>query len=153
MGRLLPENASSIARDKGVLLNSHSLMGGIRDQLAFYYDDADYEMFLRFFTFLDNRAQFNYDLYKIAYDKFLDYVLVNHTTVPVFVESEDIFLQFLYDTNIICYIEETEIERLFRWCYRERSYSNISPKVKSGLNYSIHYGLHKALNVGMRTKY
>lgn len=131
---------------------SDYLMGGIRDQLSFYYDNADYEMFLRFFSFLDNRAEFTYDQYIVAYDKFTEFVLNNHTDIPNFIESKEKFLQFLYDTNIICYIEETELEPLFRWCYRERIYSNISPKVKPGLKYRIHYGLHKALNVGFRVK-
>lgn len=131
---------------------SDYLMGGIRDQLSFYYDNADYEMFLRFFSFLENRAEFTYIQYEQAYNKFTDFVLNNHTDIPNFIETKEIFLQFLYDTNIICYLEQTDIEVLFRWCYRERSYSNISPKVKPGLTYRIHYGLHKALNVGLRTR-
>lgn len=131
---------------------SDYLMGGIKDQLSFYYDNADYEMFLRFFSFLDNRSEFTYEQYKKAYSKFTEFVLNNHPEVPPFIETEDTFLQFIYDSNIICYIEQTEVEPLFRWCYRERSYSNISPKVKAGLKYRIHYGLHKALNVGNRVK-
>lgn len=131
---------------------SEYLMGGIRDQLSFYYDDADYQMFLRFFTFLDNKAEFTFEEYTRAYGKFTAFILNNHKNLPEFVESDDKFLQFLYDSNILCYIEQTEFEPLFRWCYRERSPSNISPKVKLGLKYRIHYGLHKALNVGFRNK-
>ena len=91
-------------------------MGGVRDQLAFYYDNADYEMFLRFFTFLESRAEFTFEQYQRGYKKFSEFVLNNHPALPAFVESEDRFLQFLYDTNIICYIENTEIQELFRWC-------------------------------------
>jgi len=131
---------------------SDYLMGGIKDQLSFYYDNADYEMFLRFFSFLANRSEFTYDQYKKAYTDFTEFVLNNHTDIPAFVETEDTFLQFIYDSNIVCFIEEIDIGPLFRWCYRERSYSNISPKVKPGLKYRIHYGLHKALNVGTRVK-
>lgn len=127
---------------------SEYLMGGIKDQLSFYYNDQDYDMFLRFFNFLDGRYQFNYEEYIEVYNQFTDFILDHHDNIPEFVESPDKFIQFLYDTNIICYIEDTDTEPLFRWCYRERNPSDISPKVKLNQRYNIHYGLHKALNVG-----
>jgi hypothetical protein len=129
---------------------SEYLMGGIKDQLAFYYDEADYNMFLKFFNFLEGAHQFDYKEYINAYNNFIDFVLDNHDDIPKFVESENDFLQFLYDTNIICFIEDYENEPFFRWCYRERSPSNISPKVSPNAKYRIHYGLHKSLNVGRK---
>jgi hypothetical protein len=147
-------NSSAVFRenninDKDFLSDfSEYLMGSIKDQLSFYYNEKDYEMFLRFFSFLDGKPNFCYNEYLSVYKKFTDYILNNHDNIPEFVESEDQFIQFLYDTNIICYIEETEKEPLFRWCYRERNPSNISPKVKLNKCYRIHYGLNKALNVG-----
>jgi len=131
---------------------SEYLMGGIKDQLSFYYNNADYNMFLKFFTFLEGKHEFSYEEYIKAYNIFTDFVLNNHTDIPEFIETQDTFLQFLFDTNILCYIEELDREPFFRWCYRERSPSNISPKVKSGEKYRIHYGLHKALNVGAKRK-
>jgi hypothetical protein len=127
---------------------SEYLMGGIRDQLAFYYNDKDYEMFLRFFSFLEGRSEFDYEQYVAAYNKFTEYILNHHDNIPEFVERPDKFIQFLYDTNIICHIDDTELEPLFRWCYRERGPSNIAPKVDLEKRYRIHYGLNKALNVG-----
>ena len=109
-------------------------------------------MFLKFFTFLDGKWQFTYPEYKSAYEKFTEFVLENHDEIPEFVETQDHFIQFLYDANIICYIEETDAQPLIRWCYRERSPSNISPKIKMNASrYSIHYGLQRALNVGGRS--
>lgn len=68
---------------------------------------------------------------------------------PRFMKSAGAFLQFLYDLNIICYMDRNKNGNpYFRWCFRERSYANISPKVKEGVEYQIFYGLHKALNVG-----
>ena len=131
---------------------SEYLMGGIKDQLSFYYNNADYDMFLKFFNFLDGKNVFSYDEYIQTYEKFTDFVLNNHTDVPEFVENPDIFLQFLFDVNIICYKEEFEYEPFYWWCYRERSPSKISPKVKIGETYLIHFGLHKALNVGKQRK-
>jgi hypothetical protein len=128
---------------------SEYLMAGIRDQLSFYYTNTDYELFLKFFQFLDNKMDFTYIQYVDAYRRFEKYLLDNcKDSIPEFVESVDTFLQFLYDTNIICYIEDIESEPLFRFCYRERSISNISPKVKTNERYRIHYGLAKELNVG-----
>lgn len=131
---------------------SQYLMGGIKDQLAFYYDESDYNMFLKFFNFLEGLNQFDYQHYIAAYNKFIEFVLNNHDDIPKFVDNENEFLQFLYDTNIICFIEDLEREKFFRWCYRERTPSNISPKVTPNTSYMIHYGLSKALNLGKQHK-
>lgn len=132
---------------------SEYLMAGIRDQLSFYYTNEDYELFVKFFEFLDGKIEFNYDEYIQAYTKFEDFLLANcKSSIPEFVESGDGFLQFLYETNIICYVEDYEVEPLFRFCYRERSIANISPKVKTKERYIIHYGLAKELNVGRGKK-
>lgn len=129
---------------------SHYLMDGIKDQLAFYYNDSDYDMFLKFFVFLNGADQFDYEEYLVAYNKFVDFVLDNHNDIPKFVENENEFLQFLYDTNIICFVEDHDTELYFRWCYREREAYNISPKVSPNATYRIHYGLTKALNLGKK---
>lgn len=131
---------------------SEYLMGGIKDQLSFYYDEADYNAFLKFFNFLEGADQFTYEEYLRAYHAFTEFIINNHNDIPKFVESENDFLQFLYDSNILCFIEDVEGERFFRWCYRERSPSNISPKVSPNAVYRIHYGLNKALNVGRKRK-
>lgn len=128
---------------------SEYLMSGVKDQLAFYYSERDYEMFLQFFNYFGGYFEFTFEQYKKAYGEFTDLILEKHDHIPEFVESEENFLQFLYDTNIISYVEETDRgECFFRWCYREREISNFFPKVKPGLKYRIHYGLWKALNFG-----
>ncbi len=129
---------------------SEYLLGGIKDQLSFYYNADDYSVFLRFFSFLDGKNEFDYLQYTKIYEKLIQYIESNRITKPEFLDTADSFLQFLYDTNILCYIEDIETEPLFRWCYRERSPSNIAPKVKANQRYRIHYGLFKALNVGAR---
>jgi cold shock CspA family protein len=62
------------------------------------------------------------------------------------------FLQFLYDQNIISYIEDADGERFIRWCFIERTPSNIAPKVKTDSDYEIHYGLANVLNIGKEIK-
>lgn len=67
-------------------------------------------------------------------------------------KSAEEFLQFLYDMNIICFFEKTEDETFLRWCYQERSLTNISPKIKTESEYEIHYGLANVLNTGKKLK-
>lgn len=130
---------------------SDYLMGEIKDYLSFYYSDPDYELFRKFFDYLEGKKEFDYDYYNIAFSNFNDYIEKNQIKRPKFFETADAFLQFLFDLNIICYIEETHSKKFIRWCFRERNYSNLSPKVKSDCIYQIHYGLIKNLNLGKRT--
>jgi hypothetical protein len=127
---------------------SEYLMGSLRDQLSFYYNQSDYELFRQFFTFLNGKSEFSYEEYLSAYSNFESYILRDHDAAPKFLDKPEGFIQFMYNANIICYIDRTVQEPLFRFCYRERSPSNIEPKVGLGKQYRIHYGLYKALNVG-----
>lgn len=128
---------------------SDYLLGEIKDYLAFYHSDSDYEIFLKFFEYLNGKAHFNYEEFMYCYNEFADYIEKNEIDIPPFFESSDKFLQFLYNLNVICYIEDTDdSETHMHWSFRDRSYSNINPKVKEGVRYSIHYGLQKAFNTG-----
>lgn len=128
---------------------SDYLLGEIKDYLAFYHSDSDYEIFLKFFEFLNGKAHFDYNEFMFCYNEFANHIEKNEIDVPVFFESSDKFLQFLFDLNVICYIQDTQDqEPHIHWSYRERTYSNINPKVKEGVRYSIHYGLQKAFNTG-----
>jgi hypothetical protein len=127
------------------------LLGEIKDQLIFYYSNDQYELFLKFFEFLDGKYRFDYQEYVKAFEMFRASSFTTSSALPRFMTSAVVFLQFLYDLNVICYIEYPENDTpYFRWCFRERSYANISPKVKEGVTYEIFYGLRKALNVGQR---
>jgi hypothetical protein len=128
---------------------SDYLLGEIKDYLAFYHSDKDYELFLKFFEYLNGKPHFTYEEFMFCYEQFAQHIEKNNIETPVFFESSDNFLQFLFDLNIICYVEETEdFEPHIHWSFRERTYSNINPKVKEGVKYSIHYGLLKAFNTG-----
>lgn len=126
---------------------SDYLMGEIKDYLTFYYSDNDYELFRKFFEFIDSKSEFSYVFFNSAFLRFEDYVAKNNISKPRFFETADTFLQFIYDLNIISYIEKDGQYNYIRWCFRERNYSNISPKVKSNCTYQIHYGLTKNLNL------
>ncbi|MEI9411637.1 cold-shock protein [Mesorhizobium salmacidum] len=124
------------------------LLGEIKDSLSFYYDESEFELFLKFFEYLNGKSKFDYDYYELAFAEFYKYVLAEAQNAPGFMKSAEEFLQFLYDQNILCFIEEAEDEKFIRWCFRERTPSNISPKVKTGMEYEIHYGLANTLNTG-----
>jgi hypothetical protein len=128
---------------------SDYLLGEIKDHLTFYYGRDEYDLFLKFFEFLKGHHKFTYEEYLEAFSNFSKTDAFNGTTTPHFMTSPGIFLQFLYNLNIICYIDQPANDKPYvRWCFRERSYANISPKVKDNSTYQIFYGLYKALNVG-----
>lgn len=129
-------------------LFSEYLMGGIKDQLAFYYTSEDYEMLLHFLSLFKGNSEFDYTFFKKSYLDFTNYVLEKANELPEFIDSPEMFLQFLYESNVICYKENDGPEPNFRWCYRERNISNISPKVEFEKIYRFHYGLIRALNLG-----
>jgi len=123
-------------------------LGEIRDELLFYYSEDEYRTFITFFPYLKGASRFSYQLYKSAFDLYHDFITRNNYAIPAFCDNEDNFLQFLYNHNIICYIDDTTKGGFIRWCYREREYGNISPKVRTHTVYLIHYGMLKAFNTG-----
>ncbi len=129
------------------------LLGEIKDHLLFYYSRNDYELFLKFFEFLRGKKKFSYSEYVQAYDLLVGYAHKSRHKLPVFMTTSDGFLQFLYDLNVICYFEHAEDGQQFiRWCFRERTYANMSPKIKTHSEYEIHYGIARALNIGVALK-
>lgn len=132
---------------------SNYLLGEVKDHLSFYYGPEHYEIFLKFFEYLAGKDSFNYKFYTTAFDKLQEHIGSISANRPQFMATPNDFLQFLFDLNVICYIEQTEDNKPFiHWCFRDRSYANISPKVKTGVDYQVFYGLAKALNVGKEFK-
>jgi hypothetical protein len=130
------------------------LLGEIRDQLLFYYSLDEYNAFLQFFTHLRGKRQFSYDEFIEAFNEFVTEAAEAGTNLPQFFETGPVFLQFLYELNVICFKErdknegEARRELFIRWCFRERTLSNMAPKIRIGVEYEIFYGLSKALNLG-----
>jgi hypothetical protein len=132
---------------------SNYLLGEVKDHLSFYYGTDHYEIFLKFFEYLAGKDTFTYDFFLSAFTKLQDHIKSISANLPKFMATPNDFLQFLFDLNVICYIEHTDDSKPFiHWCFRDRSYANISPKVKTGVEYQIFYGLAKALNVGKEFK-
>lgn len=128
---------------------SEYLLGEAKDHLSFYYSDKDYELFLKFFEFLRGDYAFTFEEYSKCFNKYLDFIDKQNIERPAFVSNEVDFLQFLFELNIIFCIEEAEDgKKFFFWCFKDRSVSNINPRVKTNCRYEIFYGLGKALNMG-----
>lgn len=126
---------------------SEYFLSSLKDQLSFYYSEEDYKHFRKFFDFFDD-PQFTYEQYQIAYNRYVDYILMNAKEIPQFVEDPKKFMQLLYDSNVITAIEEGG--RYFHFSYREKSPSNIAPEVpyKNDMEYRFHYGLYKKAKMG-----
>jgi len=132
---------------------SDYLLGEVKDQLSFYYSDQDYESFLKFFEFLEGKNKFTYAQYLNAFTEHKKFIDSSSNDEPRFMTTPEDFLQFLYDLNIICYFEVTDNgKKHMHWCFKDRTYSNISPKVKTERTYEIFYGMSKALNTGTEFK-
>ncbi len=127
------------------------LLGEVKDHISFYYTKEEYEAFLKFFEFLHGATTFYYAEFCQAYTELAAYLNSISMKLPTFFESANTFLQFLYDLNVISYVEEMQDGSThIHWCYRERNYANICPKIKTHQKYELHYGLAKALNLGKR---
>lgn len=129
---------------------SNYLLGEIRDHLIFYYTEEEYISFLKFFEYLKGETNFYYKSYLSAHEQYINYLNKNNKKIPPFADTPEKFLQFLYELNIICYIEQAVNENYYYWCYKERNYANMNPKVKLDSYYWIHEGLFKAINVGKK---
>lgn len=132
---------------------SNYLLGEVKDHLMFYYGAEQYDIFLKFFEYLAGKDTFDYNQYIKAFGNLQKHIESISAKRPQFMITANDFLQFLFDLNVICYMEHTEDSKPFiHWCFKDRSYANISPKVKTDVQYQIFYGLAKALNVGKEFK-
>lgn len=130
---------------------SDHLLGEIKDQISFYYNDEDYEFFLKFFELLQGSTRFNYEEYLDYHEGLISYINTTGRPIPNFMDSANQFLQFLYELNVICYVEDVDGHKpMIHWCFRDKSFSNFSPKVKEGVRYEIFYGLTRAVNAGRK---
>lgn len=130
---------------------SDHLLGEIKDQISFYYNNDDYEFFLKFFELLNGATRFSYNEYLKSHSGLIAHIQSTDKKIPNFMETPNSFLQFLYEINVICYVEDVEGHKpMIHWSFRDRSYSNFSPKVKEGVRYEVFYGLARAVNSGKR---
>lgn len=128
-------------------LMSEYILRSIKNHTSFYLTDEDYNILITFFDYLYN-PNFNWNEYCKKFEDYISKIKELNYKVPEFASSKEEFLQFLYDLNIICYIENSDDGLMYHWCYQERRFSRIAPKVKFYVKYRVHYSLYKALHIG-----
>ena len=131
---------------------SDYLLGEVKDQLSFYYSAQDWETFIKFFQYFEGRTYFDYEEYCSAYQEFVSFLERNCQSLPAFAATADTLLQFLFDLNVLFYRIGTACDQFYGWCFRERTPTNIAPKVRTHAAYGIHHGLRKALDLGRRLR-
>lgn len=73
----------------------------------------------------------------------------NETNIrPIIFQNADYVLQLLYELNIIGYLVKDDAGHGFQhWFFKEKSYAEIRPKVRTHLEYKMHKGIAEALRV------
>lgn len=127
------------------------LLGEVLDYAAFYMSQDDFFLFIKFFQYLDGKAEFNYVDFKIAFGKFKNWINGETVKATEYLRDPEALLQFFYDVNIIGYSEVlgTSHAQFIHFSYRERTLTNIAPKIKTAGLLLINPGISKALDIGM----
>lgn len=135
---------------------SEYLLAEVKDHLAFYYTEADFEELIGFFKFLKGNMRFNWDSFRDAYTKNRDSNKHRTLTIKQLTDGPEAFLQFLYSLNVIGYNEKTDdkMANFVHWSFRDRTPTILNPKIPPGLGnagfrpYTVHSGLARSLKVG-----
>ena len=93
-------SASDITDPEFLREYSDYLFGEIREQLLFFFPDSECKIFQRFFEYLRGKNRFTYIEFTKAFQDYSMFLDTNKTKYPSFLESPDVFLQFLYELNI-----------------------------------------------------
>ena len=55
---------------------SDYVLGEVKDHLSFYHSNEDYELFLKFFQFLNGHSRFTYDEFLVAFGDYEKFIVV-----------------------------------------------------------------------------
>lgn len=127
------------------------LLGEVLDYAAFYMSQDDFFLFIKFFQYLDGKAEFNYADFVLAFSKFKNWINGETVKATEYLRDPEALLQFFYDVNIIGYSEVlgSSHAQFIHFSYRERTLTNIAPKIKTAGLLMINPGISKALDIGM----
>lgn len=123
---------------------SDYLLGEVKDYLSFYYSTVDFDEIVNFFAYLNGDSDFSWEQFKFAFHVHKKNSARNNAINDISSSPED-FLQFLYSINIIGYIEKKDFKVFVHYCFRDRTPVKLRPRVKYGLDYTVHPGLQRAL--------
>ncbi|MDF0603813.1 hypothetical protein P1J78_24160 [Psychromarinibacter sp. C21-152] len=129
---------------------SDYLYGEVKDFSRFYFSDDTFDLIERFFSEIQRLDIITYENYMDAHTRFIDKIKSgpSNSSLDPKVEDPDEFLQILYSSNIICWRAENEFGSVDDyWAFRERSATQLDPKVGLYQKYAVHYGLRRALRL------
>ncbi|WP_421333938.1 P-loop ATPase, Sll1717 family [Aeromonas veronii] len=130
------------------------LLGEVRNYASFYMKLSDFGIYIKFFQYLDGKANFTAKEFSLAFDKFKAWASGETVYAKEFLHDPETLLQFFYDVNIIGYKEKliSNGDSFYHWAYKERTLNNISPKIKDAAQLILNPGIAKALDIGKETK-
>lgn len=127
------------------------LLGEVRDYADFYMGQEDFDLYIKFFQYMNGRGEFSFEDFSSAYRRFKKWMAGEKVRATEYLRDPEALLQFFFDVNIIGYREDVgdERERFVHFSYRERTLTNIAPKVKISATLVINSGVAKALDIGL----
>lgn len=133
---------------------SDYLLGEVRDYSDFYMPQNDFFLYIKFFQYLDGKGEFTFQDFSLAYEKFKNWVAGEKVQATEYLRDAEALLQFFFDVNVIGWRETMgeENEKFTHFSYRERTLTNIAPKVKITALLVINPGVSKALDIGLHAQ-
>lgn len=131
---------------------SEYLLGEVKNYANYYITNREFDICVAFFQYLNGATTFDYEDFGIAYKTFISSPSNESLKTHHIASSQESFLQFWYDVNVIGYTEQLQNGGgdYYHWSHRERSAAKVMPKVKENCNYLIQPGVAKALNLGKK---
>lgn len=127
------------------------LLGEVRDYADFYMGQDDFALYIKFFQYLNGRGEFTFQEFTAAYRRFKQWIAGEKVRATEYLRDPEALLQFFFDVNVIGYREDVgdEREKFVHFSFRERTLTNIAPKVKISATLVINSGVAKALDIGL----
>lgn len=136
---------------------SDYLLGEVRDYADFYMRQEDFFLYIKFFQYLNGNGEFTFKEFSAAYEKFRYWISGESVQATEYLRDPEALLQFFFDVNIIGYREsvgedQERQERFVHFSFRERTLTNIAPKVKTTALLVVNSGVAKALDIGLKSR-
>ncbi len=148
-----PDCAALVTGDgfrRSFKLFSDYLYGEVKDFSRFYFSDSTFDLIERFFSEIQRLDKITYDSFLSSHSTFIEKIKrgPSRDGLDPRIEDPDEFLQILYSSNILCWRAKNDFDSVDDyWAFRERSATQLDPKVGLYQEYAVHYGLRRALRL------
>jgi len=136
---------------------SDYLLGEVGNYADFYMRQEDFFLYIKFFQYLNGKGEFTFKEFSAAYGRFKGWISGESVQAKEYLRDPEALLQFFFDVNIIGYRENVgddreRQERFIHFSFRERTLTNIAPKVKTTALLVVNPGVAKALDIGLKSQ-